>query len=170
MISKNLLKKMNEQIVHELFASNAYLATACHLDDQDLRVLSAYFMKHSAEERDHALKIVNYLLEIGAPVKIGAIPEPKSDFASVREAVEHGLESEKHVTALINELMTIAHEDNDYASISFLRWFVDEQVEEEAQMQELLGLIKHAGDQHMLLVEDRLLKKGIGLEEPGAAE
>lgn len=159
MISSRLLEGFNQQIVNELHAMTSYYAIASYMDSQDLKVLAAHFFKQADEERDHALKLLGFLLEVGAKSRIGAIPEPRNAFSSVREAVEHALENERTVTTQINALMKIAHEDDDYASVSFLRWFVDEQVEEVASMNELLGLIDRAGDAHLLLVEDRILRE-----------
>lgn len=161
MISKKLNDSINQQVVNEMYASNLYLAIACYMDAQELKVLASFYLKQSEEERIHALKLVSYLLDVGANVEIGEIPAPKVKFSSVQGAVEHQLAQEQQVTKQIYALMEQAQKDKDFAASSFLRWFVDEQVEEEASAQELLGLIKHAGNAHLLLVEDRLMKKGI---------
>jgi ferritin len=161
MMKQNLLDGFNAQIVNELHAMSSYMAIACYMDAQDLKILSAFFFKQADEERQHALKLMNYLLEIGANVKIGAIPAPRADYKSVAEAVSTALEQEKVVSQQIDALMTLALNDHDHATSSFLRWFVDEQVEEVSSMTELLGLVERAGDVHILLVEDRLMKKGL---------
>jgi ferritin len=165
MIHKDLEAAINEQIVYELYSSNAYLSVASFMDGQGLKVLSANFVQQSEEEREHAKKFIRYLQEVGGTVRIGAIPQPKQDFASVEEAVKMSLEQEEEVTRRINGLMGLAHDQKDYATASFLKWFVDEQVEEQASMNDLLMMVRHAGP-HLLLVEDRLLKQGVTLTPP----
>lgn len=167
MLHKDLEAAINEQIVHELHSSNTYLAVASYMEAQGLKVLDAFFIRQSHEEREHAMKLIRYLQEVNARVHIGAIPEPPQDFESVEQAVGMSLEQEKRITGLINGLMTLAQEKQDHATVSFLNWFVDEQVEEEATMRDLLQMIRHAGP-HLLLVEDRLLKQGVSLPETGA--
>lgn len=161
MIEKELEAAMNRQVVNELYASNAYLTVASYMDMQGLKVLAGFFFKQSEEERTHALKFVHYLLDVGGRPVIGPIPEPKTDLANVEAAVQRSLEQEIEVTRQINELMALAQTNNDYAAVSFLRWFVDEQVEEQAAMNDLLALIRHAGPNNLLLVEDRLMKQGV---------
>ncbi|MBI5154371.1 ferritin [Candidatus Poribacteria bacterium] len=159
MISERMQKALNEQIVNELFASNSYLGIAAFMDSLGLKVLAEHFFKQSAEERGHALRILKYLLDVSAAVRIRPIPGSKGGYASVEEAVRTSLEQEITVTGQINDLMTLAHEEKDYATASFLRWFVDEQVEEQATMSDLLQLVQMAGDTNLLLVEDRLLRR-----------
>lgn len=162
MISKKMEKALNEQIVHELHSSNAYIALAGYLDSLGLKVMSQRFFQQSDEERMHAMKFVRYVLDVGAPVGIGVVPPTKNDFKSVDEAVSMALEQEKHITALINDLMALAHKENDYATASFLKWFIDEQVEEISTVTELLQLVRLAGPDRILLVEERLMRMGLG--------
>ena len=158
MVSQKIIDAFNAQIVNELHASNSYLAIASAMEDWGLRVLGAHFFQQSLEERDHALKLLRYLLDVGVKPQIGAIPQPNNAVASVEEAVASALSQEQEVTRQINAMMAIAHEEKDYATASFLKWFVDEQVEEMASMSELLQLIRLAGSQNLLLVEERLLR------------
>jgi len=166
-ISKKMEESLNVQIVNELFSSNAYLAIAAYMDSLGLKVMANRFFLQSEEERDHALKLLKYLLSVGAGVRIGAIPEPKNSFKSVEDAVECSLTQEEVVTKQINDLMTLAHKEDDYATASFLKWFVDEQVEELSTVGDLLQLIRLAGPERILMVEDRLLRMGF---EPEAEE
>lgn len=160
LISKEMQDKINEQIVHELFSSNAYLGIASYCDSLGLKVLAGRFFEQSEEERGHALKFLQYLLDVGAKVEMGAIPQPKSDFKSVEEAVKTALEQEVTVTNQINALMALAQKEDDYATASFLKWFIDEQVEEVATIGDLLQLVQLAGDDRILMVEDRLMRTG----------
>jgi ferritin len=160
MLHKELEAAINEQIINELYSSNAYLAVASYLDTLGLKVLSGFFFQQSGEERGHALKLLQYLLNVGADVRIGKVEAPRHDFKSVEDSIEHSLAQEVRVTEQINRLMGLAHRHDDYATASFLKWFVDEQVEEQASMNDLLLLVRNAGPANLLLVEDRLLKMG----------
>jgi ferritin len=158
MIPASIEKAINDQICNELYASNSYLQIASYFDSLGLKVLAKKFFDQSAEERTHALKFLNYLLEVGGSVSINGIPAPNQQFQSVADAVERSLKQEQIVTAQINAIMKLAHENHDYATASLLKWFIDEQVEEEASVSELLQLVKMAGDANLLLVEERLLR------------
>ncbi len=160
MISKEIASALNEQIVHELHASNSYLAIASFMDGRGLKILAGFFFRQSAEEREHAMKILRYLLDVDGDVRIGSIPEPKADFQSVEEAVQTSLDQEIEVTGQIHRIMGMADDARDYPTASFLKWFVDEQVEEQSSMNDLLALVQMAGPNNLLLVEDRLLKQG----------
>ena len=161
MVSKDIADALNKQIVNELHASNAYLAVASHMDALGLKVLATFFFRQSDEERGHAMKILRYLLDVGGTVRVGAIPEPKADFESVEQAVQNSLDHEIEVTSQIHNLMALADDRRDYATASFLKWFVDEQVEEQSTMNDLLALVQMAGAKNLLLVEDRLMKQGV---------
>lgn len=162
MISNQMSDAINRQIANELHASNSYLSIASYMEGEGYRVLGAHFFRQSEEEREHALKLLRYLLDVGAKVRIDAIPSVQPAFASPAAAVKAALDQELEVTSQINALMALAQKEDDFASASFLKWFVDEQVEEVASMSELLQLLERAGDQHILLVEDRLLRQGAG--------
>lgn len=161
MISKRMEKAINEQIGHELFSSHAYLMIAAYMDSIGLKVLAAKFFQQSEEEREHAMKFLRYMLDAGAEVKVPAIAAPVVKLGSVLEGVELSLKQELEITKLINGLLALANEEKDYATASFLKWYIDEQVEEIAWVTDLIQLIKHAGEQHMLIVENRLMHMGI---------
>lgn len=145
MISQAMQGKLNEQIGHEFGASHAYMAMACWFEQRSLNALGKRFRQQSAEEREHAIKIIDYLLEVGARPKLGALAEPKADYANVPDVIAAALEQEKTVTSQINALVDLADKENDHATRSFLQWFVDEQVEEVSSMQTLLDVAKMAG-------------------------
>ena len=155
MISETMNAKLNEQVAAELSAAHAYLAMACSFDRKGLKILAQLFLKQHDEEREHAMKIVKYLQEVGGIVVLGAVPAPKSDFANTEVIVETALKGEKKITEMINDLVALADKENDYATRSFLNCFVDEQVEEVASMTGLLGLVRLAGD-NILQVEARV--------------
>ena len=155
MISEAMNTKLNEQVAAELSAAHAYLAMACSFDRMGLKILAQRFLEQHDEEREHAMKIVKYLQQVGGTVALGVVPAPESDFANAEAIVETALEGEKRITGMINDLVALAEKENDYATRSFLNYFVDEQVEEVASMTDLLDLVRLAGD-NILQVEARV--------------
>ena len=152
-ISKALNKLINEQIAHELIASNQYLQLATYFDGLALRKLSKFFYDQSEEEREHALKFVQYLTEVGGDVRILEIPAADYDVKSAEHAFQMSLDWEQEVTRRINAMMDLAIEEKDYASQAFLQWFVTEQVEEEDSMGTMLQIVQQAGEKNLLMVE-----------------
>lgn len=152
-IKQRSVDAMNDQIQSEFAASAQYIAIAAYFDMEGLPDLAQFFYLQSEEEREHAMKFVHFLLEVGAKPIIPSLPDFRNEFASAEDAVGYALQQELKVTDQINNLVTIATEENDHASNHFLQWFVDEQVEEVDSMSTLLQTIKHAGGA-MLLVED----------------
>lgn len=153
LISKRLNEAINRQIGNEFVASLSYVAIACHFAAEGLMQLSARFDQQAAEERDHALKFAKYIVDTGGKVEIPALPAPRNEFDSVADAIAHALEAEKTVTAQINDLMALAVEDKDFAAQNFLNWFVAEQLEEVANMDNLLKVVRRAGEENLVYVE-----------------
>lgn len=160
LISQQMNQALNQQIGHELGAAYKYLAMAYWFESAGLKVFAGRFFEQADEERGHARKIGKYLLDVGAKVQLGALGPPRADYPTVRAALEAALESEMTVTRQINELTALAETERDYATRSFLQWFVDEQVEEVATMTELLQLVSLAGEANVFQVEARLSAKG----------
>ncbi|MCX7598915.1 MAG: ferritin [Armatimonadetes bacterium] len=156
MISETMAAKLNEQVNAEFYSSYLYLGMACWFDGQNLKVFARRFFQQAEEEWEHGMKILKYLLEVGAAVQLKEIACPKQDWKSPEEIIETTYNHEIHVTNLINDLMRAAVEESDYATQSFLKWFVDEQVEEVSSMNELLALVRMAGPERIMLVEQRL--------------
>ena len=157
LISRELAKAFNEQIGHEFGASMQYVCIAAHFSQRHLTLLAKLFMQQAEEERQHAQKFVQYLLDTKGGLNIPAIPAPKAAFASAAEAVEAALNWEKEVTGQITALMDTAVEQNDYLAQSFLGWFIAEQLEEVVKMDRLLSVIKQSGDRNLLMVEAYLV-------------
>ncbi|MCH8149202.1 MAG: ferritin [Planctomycetes bacterium] len=155
MISSAMNAKLNEQIQGEFSAAHGYLAMACAFDAMGLKILARKFLGQHEEEREHGMKILHYLQEVGGTVTLSAIDEPRTDYTTAESIVTAALDSELHVTKMINEVMALAESEKDYATRSFLQWFVDEQVEEVSQMTDLLNLVKMAGG-NLLQVEARV--------------
>jgi ferritin len=129
--------------------------------DHELGYLNKLFVKQSSEERSHALKFIDYLWETQSIVQIPAIPAPESSYSSAEDVLASALKWEKEVTRRINELMKIAVAEGDFQSQSFLKWFIDEQLEEESSMLQLLNVVRMSGEKNLLMVEAYLahLKK-----------
>lgn len=153
MISKELTTAINDQIAHELIASHQYTQIAAYFDSLALKKLAKMFFKQGDEEREHAMKFVHYVVETGGELAIPAIAAPKTSFKSVEEAVQLSLDWEWEVTRRINKLMDIARDEKDYLAQGFLQWFVDEQLEEISTMDNLLRVVKQAGQHNMIMLE-----------------
>jgi ferritin len=133
--------QLNVQIGNELAAHNQYLACAVYYDALTMPQMAAFFYAQALEEREHALMMVQYLLDTDADVVIPGVQAPQVSFASVVEPVELALGQEKRVTEQVNGLLRIAREEGDYASEQFMQWFIKEQVEEVATMTDLLAVV-----------------------------
>lgn len=157
LISVKLNEAMNAQVGNEFGANMQYLSIAGHFEQQQLKMLAGLFFEQADEEKEHAMKFVRYILETGGELRIPAIAEAKHTFASAEEAVEAALNWEKEVTRQINGLMEIAVEDKDYLAQNMLNWFVDEQLEEITKMEQLLSVVRRAGERNLLMVEAYLV-------------
>jgi bacterioferritin B len=136
------------------FAANLkYVSIAAHIQRQHLPLLAKFFFVQAAEERQHALKFVKYILEVQGELQIPTIAAPTTSFASAEQAVATALTWEREVTAQITGLMDHAVKESDYMAQSFLQWFVDEQLEEVVKMGRLLGVVRRAGESNLLMVE-----------------
>jgi bacterioferritin B len=151
---------LNGQIANEFAASQQYIAIAIHYDAQTLPQLAAHFYRQAVEERNHAMMMVQYLVDAGEQAIAPAVDAPRTSFADDREPVALALEQEQKVTAQIAALAGLAREDHDAVGEHFLGWFLEEQREEVASMSALLAVIDRAGTDHMLLVEDYLVRTG----------
>lgn len=150
-LSKTLNTKLNEQVTHEFFASQLYLSMAFMFDDQGLQMLSKLYQKQAEEERGHALKIAKYMQDVEGKVTLQAIPQPASEFRSPLAAIEAALEHERKVTQQIHDLVGLAEQEKDYATRTFLNWFVDEQVEEVDTQLKLAQIARMVGDRYVQL-------------------
>lgn len=162
--SERLTEAMNQQIGHEMGASMQYVSIATYFDTETLPELARFFYRQADEERDHAMRFVQFLLDVDAPVRIPDIPAPKSDFSSAEEAVALSLEWEKTVTQQIYDLVEIAEDDSNLIAERFLDWFINEQLEEVSTMNDLLNLVRRAGESGLLHVEEYLAREGMPSE------
>jgi bacterioferritin B len=158
------IDQLNEQIGHEFAASQQYIAIAVYYDDETLAQLAAHFYRQAVEERNHAMMIVQYLLDADLPVKIPAVEAPQTDFEDAVTPIALALEQEKRVTEQISALARLAREEDDLVGAQFLDWFLKEQREEVASMSDLLAIVKRAAESNLLLAEDYLSRVQVGDE------
>ena len=161
-ISNKMNGALNEQIGHEFGASIQYVSIAGHFDCEGLPMLARHFYRQAEEERDHAMRIVKYVVDAGGRLEIPQIPAPRSSFSSAAEAVQLSLDWERKVTKQINGLMDSAIKENDHITQNFLEWFVKEQLEEMSSMDTLLRMVQRAGETGLLFVENYLAQQGRG--------
>ncbi|WP_370289939.1 ferritin [Nocardioides sp.] len=138
MTATRFAEALNAQIGNELAAHNQYLAVAVHYDALTMPRLASFFYAQALEEREHAMMMVQYLLDTDAEVVIPGVEAPVPSFDGVVAPIELALAQEKRVTDQINNLLRIAREESDFASEQFMQWFIKEQVEEVATMSDLL--------------------------------
>ncbi|MQA75357.1 MAG: ferritin [Solirubrobacterales bacterium] len=161
MADRNFPDALNEQIANEFAASMQYVGAAVHYDAETLPRLAAFFYRQAAEERSHAMMMVQYLLDVDEQVRIPEIAASESKFGDDVAPVRMALEQERRVGEEIYKLFELARETRDYRAEQFMQWFVKEQVEEVALMQDLLNVVERSRD-NLLLVEDFIAR-----EQPG---
>jgi bacterioferritin B len=163
MANQKIIAAINEQIGNEFRAMLQYYAISAHFGAEALPELAVHFHKQAEEEKQHALRFIQFVIDVGARVDIPAVPAPQGAFEVAEAAVKLSLEQEEQVTSQINALVTMAKAESDYATDNFLQWFVKEQLEEVASMEQLLRVVQRAGEGNLLRVEEYLAReKGRG--------
>ena len=145
MAKPELIQAFNDQIREELNSSYVYLALSADLDAQNLTGAAAWFRKQADEERGHAMKLYHFVYDIGGQVVLQALPQPPSGTKTLKEAFTKALAHEKHISSSIHSLVRLARKLDEIAAESFLKWFVDEQVEEEKTAADVLAKIELTG-------------------------
>jgi ferritin len=146
MIKKVLQDAINEQITKEIYSANLYLGMSSYFAQENLNGFAQWMRYQADEEMIHAMKFFDYILARGGKPGIGAIAAPTFEYDSPLAAFEAALKHEQYVTGEINKLMALAIQENDYAATSFLQWYVDEQVEEEDNTNNIVEDIRRAAD------------------------
>ncbi|UXR68986.1 MULTISPECIES: H-type ferritin FtnA [unclassified Staphylococcus] len=146
MLDKKLLDALNDQMNHEFFAAHAYMAMAAYCDYNSYDGFANFYIEQAKEERFHGQKIYDYINDRGEKAEFKALEAPKVDFDSILQTFEDGLKQEQEVTKRFYNLSEIANDKKDYATISFLNWFLDEQVEEESMFETHIDYLKRIGD------------------------
>ena len=158
-MEKQLEKAINEQLNFEIESAHIYLAMAGYIATLGLEGFESWFMVQYEEELAHAKKFINYVNERGGRVQIKGFTDPENEFKSLLDTLEISLNHEKEVTSRINNLMRIAYEVHDYAAISFLQWYIDEQVEEEDNFNKLIDKVKLVKDAGLYQLDKEMLTR-----------
>ena len=161
MADKNFADALNDQIANEFAAQMQYIGAAVHYDAETLPRLASFFYRQAAEERTHAMMMIQYLLDVGEEVRIPDIKSQQTRYDDGISPVRSSLEQEERVGREIYALFELARETRDYRAEQFMQWFVKEQVEEVALMQDLLNVVERAKE-NLLLAEDYIAR-----EQPG---
>ena len=162
MITKKMAAVLNKQIQEEFYSSYLYLSMSAYADNKNLKGFAHWLRLQAGEEREHGLKIMDYLLSIGEPAVLEAIDKPPVEFGTPKAMFEAVLKHEQKVTGLIHKLYDQAVSEKDCRTQIMLQWFVTEQIEEEEQVQEILARIE-AVDEKMsaiLWIDKELKKRG----------
>jgi len=164
MAEKSFAVALNEQIANEFGAHQQYIGAAVYYDSETLPRLAAFFYRQAVEERNHAMMMVQYLLDTNEEVRIPDIDAKQTRFDDGIAPVRMALEQEARVGDEVNALFKLARDIGDYRAEQFMHWFVKEQVEEVALMQDLLNVVERSRD-NLLLVEDYMAR-----EQPGEGQ
>lgn len=161
MLSKKLLTALNDQMNFEFASAQVYMAMAAYCSAESYDGFANFFLVQAEEERFHAMKIYNFINDRGERVMIDGIPEPNNEFESVLDAFTKGLEHEKVVTKRFYHLSDLAWEEREHATIAFLKWFIDEQVEEEATFDRHIQSLKRIMDDSnaLFMLDNELAKR-----------
>jgi len=158
MLTKRIETELNKQINAEMFSSYLYLSMAAHFESLSLKGFANWMRIQAKEENAHAMKFYNYVCERGGKVTLNTIDAPKTNWNSILEVFEEVVTHEYKISSLINNLVNVAAEEKDHSTNNMLQWFVAEQVEEEANAEELVAQIKLIGDNgYGILMLDREL-------------
>lgn len=167
LISSRLEELLNSQLNQELRNAYLYISMAAYLDSQGLRGFAHYFKVQAREELEHAMKIYEFIYDAGGRVFLHEVPKPKENWNSVLEVVEDFYKAEVENTNRFYRLIDSAREENNKAVESFLKWFIDEQVEEVSSASDLLTKVKLVGDQRhaLLFLDAELARRKVEEEE-----
>lgn len=153
-----LAQAFNRQVTLELASSIAYVQLSAYFESVDLPGMASWMRAQAGEERQHADRFMRHLIDRGTEVRIGAIPAPEHGIASPLSAFQEALEQERNVSEAIRDLYRLANEAGDIDALPLLQWFVAEQIEEEASVNEIIAQIRRLGeDGSALLILDREL-------------
>jgi bacterioferritin B len=163
MAEKTFADALNEQIANEFAASQQYVGAAVYYDAETLPRLAAFFYRQALEEREHAMMMIQYLLDVDEEVRIPDIKSQQTSYDDGVAPVRMALEQERRVGQEIYALFELAREVKDYRAEQFMQWFVKEQVEEVALMNDLLNVVERASE-NLLLAEDYIARENPGAE------
>jgi ferritin len=146
MITKKVQEALNKQINEEFYSSYLYLSMSAYFESKDLQGFAQWFRLQADEEYAHAMKMFDYVYQIGGDVKLMQIAGPKTNWKSFLQVFQDTFKHEQKVTKNINDLLELSYAEKDHATVNFLQWFVSEQVEEEATAQQNMKKMEMVGD------------------------
>ena len=152
MISEKMEARLNDQVNNEFYASWIYIAMAYSFESMNLKGFAGWFFKQAEEEKGHAMKIAEYILDQGGEVKLAQLPQPQTSYDSAEAIVKAALEHELKVTKQIHEIADLAESEKDRATRNFINWFISEQVEEVSTATNLLNMVQMAQTPGQLLM------------------
>ena len=147
MIGKKIQDALNAQVNLEQFSAQLYLAMSAHCEGKSFRGFAHWLRVQAQEETKHAMKLVDFVLDRGGKLELAAVAAPAADFGSVTQVFEKILDHEKSITGKINALFELSRAEKDYASEIALQWYVTEQIEEEANVGQIVDQLKAVGEQ-----------------------
>ena len=159
MISEKLQQALNEQITAEMWSANLYLSMSFYFEKEGFNGFAHWMKKQSQEEMDHAYQMASYLIKRGGTALVDKIDVVPTGWGNPLEVFKHVYDHECHVSKLINDLLTLAQEEKDFATQSFLWDFVKEQIEEEATAQGIVSKLEKAGDAGLFCIDAELGKR-----------
>ena len=169
MLSEKLTKALNEQIGNEFYSGYFYLSMVAWFEESSLNGFASWMKIQAQEELSHAMIMFNFLQEAGGKTDLPGIVKPPVDYTSALDIFRRGLEHEQFITSKINELMNLAEDEKNHAMRSFLNWFVDEQLEEEASFSTILGkldLIEKSGGGGIFMLDNELAARTFAVPAP----
>lgn len=152
MLKQSLVTLINDQIEHELFSAYLYLSMAAYFESTSLPGFAKWMRMQSDEEREHAMKFFDYLVDRGARVELHAISQPQAEWTSPLDVFEQALQHEQKVTSLINTIYEKAVQEKDYPTQVMLHWFIEEQVEEEKNAAQIVDMLRMAEEHKGTLI------------------
>lgn len=161
MITKKMAKALNIQLNHEFYSAYLYLSMSAYCSKKDFNGAAGWFLLQYQEELEHATRIYNYIIDQGAIVSLQEIDRPEKKFGSLLEIYQKSLAHEQMMTCMLNDLSNNALNEKDHATYNLLQWFVNEQVEEEAILNEIISKIKLVKDDGygLLMIDNELAKR-----------
>lgn len=172
MLSKKLEKALNDQLEMESYASFLYLSMASWFDSAGMEGCTKFMFRQSEEEKEHMLRIYNYILEMDGKAIVPGVKQPPNKFKSAVDIFNAVYAHEKKVTKSINNLVDLSNKENDHATFNFLQWYVTEQMEEEGLMRSILDRINLIGDgpQSLYYIDKEIERINMAEEKKEAEE
>ncbi len=168
MLNKKVEEVLVSQIEKEAYSSNLYLSMAVWAETNGFEGTSKWFYAQANEERMHMLKIIKYVNERGGKSVIPSVEQPPSEFTSMKEVFEMTLEHEQYISSLINDIIGVCVEEKDFTTQTWMQWFVNEQIEEEASVASINDKLRILGDHSLYMFDQDIM--GMRGSVPASAE